>query len=32
MRESTDKGTHGLSCDVSTLDYIAIFPPIFIFS
>ncbi len=32
MRESTNRGSHGLSCDVSALDYIAIFPPIFIFS
>jgi hypothetical protein len=24
MRESTDRGSHGLSCDVSTLDYINI--------
>ena len=32
MRKSTDRGNHGLSCDVLTLDYITIFPQIFIFS
>ena len=32
MRESTDRGSHGLSWDVSTMDYIAILPSIFIFS